>query len=103
MTKSALIKARRVRQMTPKTKYIRPKTKEIALMKDDQVGRCAICEKLLSSNTKHIHVDHCHKTNITRGLLCANCNKGIGFFKDSIKNLQRAINYLNLEHFNKLV
>lgn len=97
------IKARRKRMITQKAKYKRPNASEICLMKDDQVGRCNICEIELPSNTKHIHVDHCHKTNITRGLLCASCNKGLGFFKDSIINLEKAISYLKLEHFNNLV
>jgi nitrate/TMAO reductase-like tetraheme cytochrome c subunit len=88
------IKLRVQKQMTPKKFYKRPKQSEILLMKDDQVGRCAICEEILSEDTKHIHVDHCHKTNITRGLLCANCNKGLGFFKDKISNLEKAISYL---------
>lgn len=97
------IKVRRRRMMTPKTKYKRPDAKEIYLMKDDQIGRCGICEELLPSDTKHIHVDHCHETNITRGLLCASCNKGLGFFKDSVPNLEKAISYLKLEHFKRLV
>jgi hypothetical protein len=88
--------------MTPKKHYKRPNLKEILLMKDDQIGRCAICEEILPQNTKHIHVDHCHKTNITRGLLCAHCNKGLGFFKDDISNLEKAISYLRGEHFKRL-
>lgn len=98
-----IIKARRRRMMMPKAQYKRPNASEIMLMKDDQIGRCNICEELLPSDTKHIHVDHCHKTNITRGLLCASCNKGLGFFKDEVRNLEKAISYLKLEHFNKLV
>jgi len=97
------LKARIRRQLEPKSHYYKPKPKEISLMKDDQVGRCAICEEELSSDTKHIHVDHCHKTNITRGLLCASCNKGLGFFKDNPRILERAISYLKLEHLHKLV
>jgi len=81
-------------EQEPKTKYKRPSRVQIFLMKDDQVGRCAICEEILSQDTKHIHVDHCHKTNKVRGLLCANCNKGLGFFKDNTRALERAILYL---------
>lgn len=97
------IKSRVQKQMTPKKKYKRPNASEVSLMKDDQVGRCAICEEELSKDTKHIHVDHCHETNITRGLLCAHCNKGLGFFKDKIANLEKAISYLKGEHFKTLL
>lgn len=39
-------------------------------------------------------VDHCHTTKKIRGLLCERCNKGLGHFKDSIKVLESAIDYL---------
>lgn len=39
-------------------------------------------------------VDHCHETNKVRGGLCDKCNKGLGFFLDSITLLQNAIGYL---------
>jgi hypothetical protein len=29
-----------------------------------------------------------------RGLLCNNCNLGLGYFKDNIKSLETAIQYL---------
>jgi hypothetical protein len=96
-------KARIQRQLTIKDKYVKPKPKEVLLIKDDQIGRCAICECEFPKDTKHIHVDHCHKTNIIRGFLCASCNKGLGFFKDDVRILERAISYLKLEYFNQLV
>ena len=54
-----------------------------------QKGRCLIC----NSKGKLV-VDHCHKTNVVRGLLCLMCNHGLGRFKDNIVFLQNAINYL---------
>lgn len=98
-----LLKLRVQRMIEPKRFYKRPSKLEIALMKDDQVGRCAICEEILPQDTKQIHVDHCHKTNITRGLLCSYCNKGLGFFKDDIQVLEKAIKYLKLEHIQSLI
>jgi hypothetical protein len=61
-----------------------------------QNNGCAICKKTTSGDkrTKHLAVDHCHKTGVVRGLLCAACNKGIGLFKDSQQNLTNAIAYL---------
>jgi hypothetical protein len=41
-----------------------------------------------------VSIDHNHKTNITRELLCSSCNKGIGHFDENIDILQQAINYL---------
>ncbi len=43
---------------------------------------------------KVLHVDHNHKTGKVRGLLCYNCNNGIGRFKEDIETLEKAIEYL---------
>lgn len=56
-----------------------------------QNGVCAICSK---ATIKKLAVDHDHKTKIVRGLLCANCNIGLGHFKDDINLLAKAIGYL---------
>jgi len=65
---------------------------------DEQKGLCAICGKPESTvkNNKVIKlaVDHCHETMKIRGLLCHNCNHGLGSFKDSSGNLENAIEYL---------
>ena len=69
-------------------------------MHSEQNGKCAICngdEKSVDRRTQKIRrmaVDHCHKTGKIRGLLCSSCNRGLGYFKDSIQSLQTAINYL---------
>jgi hypothetical protein len=54
-----------------------------------QGGGCAICGR---RNPEH--VDHCHETGVIRGVLCFNCNGGLGQFKDDIASLRRAIEYL---------
>jgi hypothetical protein len=58
-----------------------------------QDGRCAICP---STGTVHgkLFVDHCHQTDVVRGLLCGNCNSGIGQLGDDIERLKAAIRYL---------
>jgi len=59
-----------------------------------QRKKCAICRaKFLSLDA--IHVDHCHRSNTVRGLLCKSCNAGLGLFKDSKTLLSRANRYLN--------
>ena len=39
-------------------------------------------------------VDHCHSTGNVRGILCNECNRGLGYFHDNIEALQRAAKYL---------
>ena len=59
----------------------------------DQNNLCSICAVDFSKVDK-IHIDHCHTTNKVRGLLCVNCNSGIGIFRDDIEVLEKAIKYL---------
>jgi hypothetical protein len=54
---------------------------------------CAICRNPLDLK-KDTHQDHCHASNKARGILCTNCNKGLGFLKDSISSFENAIEYL---------
>jgi polyphosphate kinase 2 (PPK2 family) len=59
-----------------------------------QKGVCAICSGVEASG-KGLAADHCHTTGIFRGLLCGNCNRGLGTFKDNTDLLTKAIGYLN--------
>ena len=60
-----------------------------------QGGVCAICKQ---SYDYPLNVDHCHRTNIVRGLLCRGCNSLLGNAKDSALRLQAASSYI--ERFN---
>ena len=69
-----------------------------ALLKG-QKYKCAICgsEGFILDAMKHklkLVVDHSHKTGVVRGLLCHNCNRGLGLFQDNPDILQSAIEYL---------
>jgi hypothetical protein len=59
-------------------------------MKMVQRGLCAIC-----SNAKAEHVDHDHETGRVRGVLCPECNSGMGQLKDDPATLRRAADYLS--------
>ncbi len=54
-------------------------------------GVCGICKL---PDKRALSIDHCHKTGKVRGLLCRDCNRGLGFFKDSQIGLQKALAYL---------
>jgi hypothetical protein len=57
-----------------------------------QNNKCAICG--VSPENKRLDLDHCHTTKKIRGLLCNNCNRGLGHFKDNPQLLTKAIEYL---------
>lgn len=49
---------------------------------------CAIC------GVKAQALDHDHKTDLIRGVLCNSCNWGLGHFKDNPELLYRACKYI---------
>ncbi len=60
-----------------------------------QGGVCKICGNLrLASNQDRMGIDHCHKEEKIRGILCNWCNSGLGQFGDNIDLLKKAIEYL---------
>ena len=63
-----------------------------------QSNKCAICEIKFGNGIK-IVVDHNHKTDKVRGLLCSNCNFAIGLVKEDVKVLSSAISYINHHSF----
>jgi len=66
-----------------------------------QGGGCKLCgTKKPGGNGKAFHVDHCHKTNVVRGLLCVNCNVALGKFKDDPEVLRLAATYVETMGFN---
>lgn len=62
-------------------------------MKISQNNSCAICKNPFK-NSVDTCIDHCHKTNKVRELLCNHCNRALGLFKESEKTLKSAIEYL---------
>ena len=56
----------------------------------EREGRCWICGSFADPPC----VDHCHKTGKVRGILCRNCNSGIGKLHDDPDLLRRAADYI---------
>lgn len=74
-----------------------------------QGGACAICRQVFTA-VKDTHVDHDHRCcppagsqrakrcgTCVRGILCGQCNKGLGMFRDDVETLNAAIRYLRRE------
>ena len=62
-------------------------------MYNKQEGKCKICGQE-SPEGEYLHIDHNKETGEIRGLLCRECNLGLGAFKDKPENLRKAAEYL---------
>lgn len=71
---------------------------EVEALISAQAGLCAICREGRAE-----HVDHEHLTGRVRGVLCFNCNGGLGQFRDRPEVLKRAITYLEEHAWRTLV
>lgn len=69
---------------------------ELAVMEAASNGLCSICLSPFEGEGqgRGAHIDHDHKTGQVRGLLCPQCNVGLGSFKDRPELLIRAAIYL---------
>lgn len=68
---------------------------EYTAMLERQGGGCAICGAAKADKAgRNLMVDHCHSGGHIRGLLCTNCNNGLGRFRDQPELLAKAIEYL---------
>ncbi len=53
---------------------------------------CAICKT--ENPIRQWRIDHCHKTNVVRGILCSNCNVGIGMLGEDPERIRAAAVYV---------
>jgi hypothetical protein len=58
-----------------------------------QNNQCAICRADFNKNLKPC-VDHCHRTNMVRGLLCRKCNLSLHYIE--FKFIEQAQEYLRV-------
>ena len=69
-----------------------------AALTEKQGGVCAICHKpetrIIKGTLSTLSVDHNHKDNRIRGLLCDVCNKVLGLFADNPHLFRTAAMYL---------
>jgi len=57
-------------------------------------SRCEIC-----GNTERLVPDHNHNTGMIRGILCSNCNAGLGLLGDNMDGILHAFEYLYLQEY----
>jgi hypothetical protein len=91
----------KLRMRSAQYKYKFGINREIVLAKlQAQGGACKICDREIREGTGQVphanifHVDHDHVTGNVRGLLCFQCNVGLGMFNDSTERMSLAIDYL---------
>lgn len=65
---------------------------EFVIMYEQQNECCAICKMQMEIMDNAI--DHNHATGQFRGILCKQCNRALGMFRDSPKILKSAVKYL---------
>jgi Recombination endonuclease VII len=90
---------RRAERPTPTEKYRQYRLKwaygitpaDYDRMLRAQGGVCGICKR---PSEFGLRVDHCHTTGRVRGLLCTQCNPGVGYFDDDPARLRAAAAYL---------
>ena len=61
-------------------------------MFNEQGGKCAICQRHQNKLTRTLCVDHDHKTNKVRALLCVTCNTDVSVVENRLEEMTKYIN-----------
>jgi hypothetical protein len=71
---------------------------EYEALLEAQNGVCAVCGQPETARNQHgvksLAVDHCHKQNKVRALLCAACNVAIGHIREDPEYAARLLDYV---------
>ncbi len=61
-------------------------------------GRCEICGVIFDDSSRDTTMcfDHCHETNVVRGLLCGKHNRALGMFGDNEDGVWKVLQYLQI-------
>lgn len=63
----------------------------------EQCGVCAVCKQpetfIMRGKVMALSVDHCHKSNRVRALLCRSCNLALGFMEDDPERIKSLLAY----------
>jgi hypothetical protein len=70
---------------------------KVVVVLSSVVHCCEICGTKVPGGNGGWSVDHNHKTKKFRGVLCNSCNALLGFCKDQIRILKKAISYLKVK------
>lgn len=62
---------------------------EVAWMALRQGDVCAVC-----GDGEAVHVDHDHESGAVRGVLCFNCNRGLGYLGDDLAGMYGLADHL---------
>jgi predicted RNA-binding Zn-ribbon protein involved in translation (DUF1610 family) len=66
---------------------------KIAIEEEIKSDVCPICGREMIG--RKAHIDHDHKTNKFRGVICRNCNLALGLMEDNIDYLKKMVEYLS--------
>jgi hypothetical protein len=72
-------------------------------MLDKQGKKCYICKSDNPGSKSGWNIDHCHRINKVRFILCAHCNRGLGAFKDSSSIMRAAADAIDEFYSNEPV
>ena len=61
-------------------------------MFNEQGGKCAICQRHQNELTRTLCVDHDHKTNKVRSLLCVTCNTDVSVVENRLEEMTKYLN-----------
>ena len=61
-------------------------------MFNEQEGKCAICQRHQNELTRTLCVDHNHKTNKVRALLCLTCNTDVSVVENRLEEMMKYLN-----------